>query len=351
MVTKDFALEEEYQTCLSVASLFKQFTVGVATAKDDILVNYKKEELLKNVSTHYKIQSKEHFIRKFSYRPFDDRLVYYDKDIVERAREKVMSHFLANDNLGLIVNKQIRTKHVFHHWITRDVTDLHIIETANANPYVFPLYLYLEQTQTSNQKGLHSDRTPNLNSKIVEQIAKSIKLKFVPEKATADNEFTPVDLLDYIYAVLHSPAYREKYKEFLKIDFPRVPYPTNAKEFWKLVKLGTQLRELHLLESDTVDKLITKFPATGNNEVDKPRFEEGENGLGRVYINNEQYFDKVPVVAWEFYIGGYQPAQKWLKDRKGRALSFDDILHYQKMIVALTQTGELMKEIDKVIKL
>ena len=141
------------------------------------------------------------------------------------------------------------------------------------------------------------------------------------------------------------PAYREKYKEFLKIDFPRVPYPENKETFWQLVKLGGELRTIHLLENPIVEKFITAYPVDGNNVVEKPQYKDG-----RVYINKDQYFDNVPEIAWTFYIGGYQPAQKWLKDRKGRELSVDDILHYQKIIVALAETDRIMKEIDTVVE-
>ena len=162
--------------------------------------------------------------------------------------------------------------------------------------------------------------------------------------------FAPIDILDYVYAVLHSPTYREKYKEFLKIDFPRIPYPKDKDTFWKLVKLGGEIRQIHLLESPTVEKYITQYPIDGNNVVTKPKYENGNSPAfqGRVYINDTQYFDNVPQVAWEFYIGGYQPAQKWLKDRKERTLEFDDILHYQKIIVALSETDRLMNEINKI---
>ncbi len=158
-----------------------------------------------------------------------------------------------------------------------------------------------------------------------------------------EGDFAPIDILDYIYAVLHSPTYREKYKEFLKIDFPRVPYPKDKDTFWRLVKLGGEIRQIHLLESPTVERYITQYPIDGNNVVVKPKYENG-----KVYINDTQYFDNVPEIAWNFYIGGYQPAQKWLKDRKERKLEFDDILHYQKIIVALSETDRLMKEIDKI---
>ena len=186
--------------------------------------------------------------------------------------------------------------------------------------------------------------------------------------------FYPIDILDYIYAVLHSPSYREKYKEFLKIDFPRVPYPKNSKTFYELVEYGRQLREFHLLESEQVENYITRYPIDGNNVVEKitakPRHcDEGSNLITNnetqnktasadqsvsiavtcdVYINDNQHFANVPLVAWEFYIGGYQPAQKWLKDRKGRTLTHDDIFHYQKIIVALYETSKIMRRIDSI---
>ena len=147
--------------------------------------------------------------------------------------------------------------------------------------------------------------------------------------------------MDYIYAVLHSPTHREKYKEFLKIDFPRVPYPRNEKTFWQLVALGSELRQIHLLENPVVENYITKYPIDGNNFVTKLKYENG-----KVFINDTQYFDNVPEVAWTFLIGGYQPAQKWLKDRKEKTLEFDDILHYQKIIVALIQSDKIMTKIE-----
>jgi hypothetical protein len=122
-----------------------------------------------------------------------------------------------------------------------------------------------------------------------------------------------------------------------------VPYPKDPATFWKLVALGGELRQIHLLESPEVEKFITQYPVDGNNKVEKIKYEDK-----KVFINETQYFDNVPPVAWEFYIGGYQPAQKWLKDRKGRELTFDDILHYQKIIVALTETDQIMKKIDKI---
>ena len=194
----------------------------------------------------------------------------------------------------------------------------------------------------------------SFNSKIVKKIEQSLGLSFTNEKEITDSSFAPIDILDYIYAVLHSPTYREKYKGFLKTGFPRVPIPIDKNIFWELVKLGGEIRQIHLLESAKVDDYITSYPVNGDNVITRKitktniGFEPIDDLKGRVWINDEQYFDNVPLVAWEFYIGGFQPAQKWLKDRKDRTLEFDDILHYQKIIVALTETDRLMKEIDKI---
>ena len=156
-------------------------------------------------------------------------------------------------------------------------------------------------------------------------------------------------MFDYIYGVLHCPAYRETYAEFLKIDFPRVPFPPSPEVFIAISEQGEALRRLHLMEDAAIG--ATPYPFDGQppegqgNVVDKPRYENE-----RVYINGKgtegQYFDAVPPVAWDFPIGGYQPAQKWLKDRKGRALSYDDIRHYQKIIKILADTDRIMAGID-----
>lgn len=192
----------------------------------------------------------------------------------------------------------------------------------------FPLYIYPNKTEQKKlgeeANNLFDDtdapplRKSNLDEAILQKISRGLGLGFVPEKTEGDKStFAPIDLLDYIYAVLHSPAYREKYKEFLKIDFPRVPYPTDKSTFWQLAELGGKLRQIHLLESPVVNKLITQYPQSGDNVVTKPKFTKRDGkSVGDVYINDTQYFAGVPEVAWNFYIGGYQPAQKWLKDRQ-----------------------------------
>ena len=360
------------------------------------------------------IRSFDHtkLIRPISYRPFDSRFIYYTPEMVDWDRRAVMQH-LMRDNLAICLVKVGRNADFHNYLCANDIVDKAICSSLD-NANIFPLYLYPDESQEKGgQAALPLDvrkssafpsdgqqeesgsaavphRVPNLNMEIVGKIAEGLGLTFVSEPGAAatglaeppprqpkaaatppDQEgsfsgtttpsaeaastppgtvgefktFAPIDILDYIYAVLHSPTYREKYKEFLKIDFPRVPYPKDAETFWRLVALGGELRQIHLLESPVVNKFITGYPVTGDNAVVKPEYKNGS-----VYINPEQYFSDVPETAWNFYIGGYQPAQKWLKDRKGRTLSFDDIRHYQKIIVALSETGRLMKEIDLVFQ-
>ena len=383
---KDFQSVEDYEKGFKVDELFLNNGAGVQTKRDNVFVEFDENSLgermsrllenefsenelkefnIKNSSSYRlleKIEKSEfdnNFIRDYNYRVFDSRKLYYDNDLLGRAFYKIMQHMLV-PNIGLIVCKQQSSFDFQHCFITKDITDHNSIslQTKEAS-YFFPLYLH---PVASDQQtiGPEQERVPNLNIKIVQQIAKATGLTFTPEVDTSTSlsvtdTFAPIDILDYIYAVLHSPTYRTKYKEFLKIDFPRVPYPKNTETFWKLVKLGGELRQIHLLESPKIEQPITTYPEAGTNEVEKPQFKispPGQEGcpqdgvVGQVYINSTQYFANVPQSAWEFYIGGYQPAQKWLKDRKGRTLTFEDIMHYQQIIVALTETGRLMKEID-----
>ena len=281
-----------------------------------------------------------------SYRPFDNRYTYYtgrSRGFLCMPRREVMQHFLNGENIGLVIARQCvgDWRYVF---IANKIGEFNLTGTAGrfGSGNYFPLYLYPESSNQINTDGQQL-RTPNLNRAIVDKIAESIALTFTPEKEETTGTFAPIDILDYIYSVLHSPSYREKYKEFLKIDFPRVPYPKDQQSFRQLVALGSELRQLHLLESPTVDQRLTTYPVSGDNMVGKLHYQDG-----KVYINETQYFDGVPSIAWEFYIGGYQPAQKWLKDRKGRELSFEDVRHYQRIIVALTETERIMGEIDDV---
>lgn len=369
-----------YSKGFLIPDLFPLNSLGLLTKRDDLSVDFDENSLVQKIEyflddtktteevckkfglvtkdkdkwdaniTRNNVQKSEikTQIRNFQYRPFDNRKVIYNPYFVARPNTKVLSNF-KNENTGLIICRQGQAvggdewNVIF---ICKYLVDQNIYRRGGGT--IFPLYLYPQSTgqQTIEQT---NKRTPNLNLAIVDRIAKDLGLWFAPERpdystqTEETDQFYPIDILDYIYAVLHSPTYREKYKEFLKIDFPRVPYPTNKKTFWALVELGSELRELHLLTSLKVNKYITQYPIDGTNTVGKIKYQDG-----RVFINETQYFDLVPETAWTFYIGGYQPAQKWLKDRKDRTLDIDDILHYQKMIVALTETDRIMKEIDKI---
>jgi len=394
--SKNFKEQTEYVLGFSVNEIFVLSSVGIVTARDGFTIHNSKQEVMNTIDEFVELNEEEarkrfklgkdvrdwqvnyakkdiqeHYpnkgiFTKISYRPFDDKWTFYtgkSKGFHCYPRTEVMVNFLKGENIGIDLCRQLVTDSYSHIFITNKIVDDSFVSNkTRERGYVYPLYLNPE-TITQRTFDQAKKRTPNLNAEIVNQIAKNIGLTFTDEKETNDNTFSPIDIVDYIYAVLHSPSYREKYKEFLKIDFPRVPYPKDQGTFFQLVKLGGELRQIHLMESPILDKLITKYPVSGSNEVSIVRFETydyeatlpNEKGefdypdyLGAVYINDTQYFADVPNSAWEFYIGGYQPAQKWLKDRKGRTLVFEDILHYQKIIVALAETKRLMQEIDHI---
>lgn len=268
-----------------------------------------------------------------------------------------MKH-LVKTNCALVVMRQVFHEcDTYNHILLTDkIVERRVVYSNRGAASVFPIYLYPD----SNELDTSNTRRPNLNLDLVANIAEHLGLRFIPDHEAPEAKtpagrkpkglFTPLDLLDYTYAVLHCPSYREKYKELLKIDFPRVPYPKDATSFFALAEKGARLRALHLMEAPELQKLITAYPVSGSNTVDKidwTGLEEDEpEGLGRVAINAEQYFDHVPRKAWDFWIGGYQPARKWLKDRKGRTLAAEDIFHWQRIIVALIGTAKIMEEIE-----
>ena len=172
-------------------------------------------------------------------------------------------------------------------------------------------------------------------------------LEFIEDgKGDLQGTFGPEDIFNYAYAIFHSPTYRIRYAEFLKIDFPRLPLTSDKVLFKALTEKGVELVALHLMESPVLNIPITQYPVSGSNVVEKVEYKEADQ---RVFINKEQYFEGVPAEVWNFHVGGYQVCQKWLKDRKGRMLSYDDITHYQKIVVALKETIRLMAEIDALI--
>ncbi len=327
-VPKDFKAQVNYDKGLNINELFIDNASGVKTHHDNELVAIQPF----NTDTN----------REYQYRPFDKRYINYDLSKVERPRYSLMKHFIIGSNIGLITVRQYAENIDFNHvCLTNSIADIRMTISNKGSCYVFPLYLYEDNSEQTSF--FTQNRKPNLNMDIVYVLEQHLGLTFTPEKEKSDDTFAPIDILDYVYGILHSNKYRAKYKEFLKIDFPRIPYPANAKYFFEIAELGKQLRQIHLMEVPEIKNFITSYPISGDNEVEKPEYIDG-----KVYINKIQYFDNAPAIAWNFYIGGYQPAQKWLKDRKGRILSYDEILHYQKIIVALVQTNHIMQQIDKI---
>ncbi|MDR0644089.1 MAG: hypothetical protein LBG05_04110, partial [Treponema sp.] len=278
-------------------------------------------------------------IKDIQYRPFDNRYIYYERGITSRPAYEVVKHFLAGENIAFVL---LRNMPSFENWsgvfITANMAEFGIGGSfpGNSAP-VFPLYLYPNESSLDKTE----KRRPNLNPAIVQEVASKTGLSFTEEKDDTENTFAPIDILDYIYAALYSNNYRRKYKEFLKIDFPRVPYPENAEQFHKLASIGSLLRGLHLMENVTPIMGMADFPVPGTNEIETVNYK-----AEKVYVNKQQYFENIPPEIWGYYIGGYQPAEKWLKDRKGRVLSFEDIEHYQKIITALKITIALQAQID-----
>ncbi len=334
------------------------------------------------------------------YRPFDERFTYYtgrSRGFICRPRPEVMRHMLAGGNLALITSRMTKGETFKHVQVTRIICEVICMspKTSN-NGFLFPLYLYPHSDkmfEVSPWPAGKGGRRPNLAPEFVAALADRLGLKFIPDgggggrnlkfeisnfksdtsnpKSRSSNlkseisnlrsrgAFGPEDIFHYAYAVFHSPTYRSRYAEFLKIDFPRLPLTGDKELFARLCALGAELVGLHLLEC--VPTPAASYPQPGDNVVEKPRYcatgatptrhrqDGGATSAGRVHINAEQYFDGVPPEVWEFHVGGYQVCEKWLKDRKGRCLSFDDIETYRRTTEALRQTIRLMAEIDAAI--
>jgi predicted helicase len=353
-VPKNNAGKSDYDNGVYLNDLFIVSNVGVATAADKVLIGYSREELLSSLQSakmdssqgriHERLRDKEidgSKIQPVTYRPFDDRYIYYQTGVVERSRESVMTHYIERENVGLLFSRMTKGKEFAHAFITKNISEVIFLSPlTGTNAFNAPLWLYHED----------GTRSANLQPEVLERLF--VNLKQAPE---------PEQMLDYIYAALYSPNYRKKYAEFLKTDFPRVPIPKNDAEFSRLAEIGKQLRELHLLVSPKLNQLTTTYPVVGSNIVEDVKYwphftktfwkgyenEAVVHESQTVSINKTQYFGNVSEIVWNFSIGGYQPAQKWLKDRKGRTLTNDDIEHYQKIVNALEATHRVMTEIDR----
>ena len=376
-VPRDEALYEEYEAGWLLTDIFPVNSVGIVTSRDKLAIQWTAEDMERVVAdfaareteearTFYDlgkdardwkvrlaqedVQSGNGRICPVLYRPFDRRFTYYtgkSRGFICMPRPEVMRHMLTGDNLGLISVRQVAEGLFNHVCVARSIVDFRTTLSNKGGSYFFPLYTYPLETLAAGS----TVREPNLNHGFVEAIGSAIHLDFTSDDlGNLDTAFGLEDVFNYIYAVLHSPEYRHRYADFLKSDFPRVPLPDNSALFADLGRIGKHLVSLHLMEVEGTDAHVTS-PNTENKQVEKVRYTSPKGGSpGRVSINGQQYFEGLEPEIWAFTMGGYRPAEKWLKDRKNRTLSDEDIDHYRKIIAALAETRRLMIEIDNIIK-
>jgi predicted helicase len=376
-VPQDRSLSEEYSEFSSLKEVFPVNSIGIVTARDALTIHFTHDELQKTVEEFVGLDVEEARVRfglgkdasdwsveraqkdigkmlkvsstatELLYRPFDTRFTYYtgkSGGFHCRPRQEVMRHMLKGGNLGMIVTRVTKDD-----WdcLTTDSIMGHKALAAYDINYLCPLYIYGAPDGAANGH-LFVDRRPNLSRAFLDLLARRLGLAQVPGYGLPE-EISPEDIFHYIYAIFHAKGFRERYADFLKRDFPRVPLTSDIKLFRALAGKGRELVALHLLnekEAPQIDRFVTKFRRTGTNVVEKVEYDPGTR---HVHINDKQYFEDVPAEAWGFYIGGYQVCEKWLRDRKGRKLSYDDTQHWQRVVVALTETRRLMEEIDALI--
>ena len=377
-VPRDEALTDEYEAGWRLTDILRVNSVGIVTARDKLAIQWTPDDM-RRVATDFgalpedaardryhlgrdtrdwKVSLAQADVRSqpagnapivpILYRPFDTRATYYtgqSRGFICMPRPQVMRHMLAEPNLALISTRQ--TRDPWAALATRSVIG-HKALAAYDISSLFPLYLY-PQGEDAMELGV-AERTPNLSPAFTGALADATGLRFTQDgPGDLDATFGPEDVFHYIYAVLHSPEYRRRYADFLKSDFPRVPPPGDRALFAELVGLGARLAALHLMEADGAN--APAFTVAGDNRVERVRYvEPSGDTAGRVWINGKQHFEGVSPETWALTIGGYRPAEKWLKDRKGRTLSFDDIAWYRRVCAALAETPLVMERIDKVIE-
>ncbi len=379
-VPRDDTRRVEYDAGWSIGEIFPANGVGIVSARDSLTIDINKAELWNRVRDFSSLGAEEarskyslgkdvqswkvHLaqtdvrssgpthksVQTILYRPFDVRFIYYtgkSSGFVCRPVFHVMRHLLSGPNIAICTTRSIETGRGFEHvLVTRQLVQHHTVSLKEVN-YVFPLYL---RPNDDLPPGLftHEDgRVPNLSAGFVEAVTKKLGVQFVPEgRGNLRKTIGPEDIFHYAYAVLHAPTYRTRYAESLKVGFPRLPLTSDLKLFRALAAKGAELVALHLLESPKLEDFLTDWPVKGDNVVENVQYTEKDQ---RAWINKTQYFGGVPKVVWEFHIGGYQICHKWLKDRKGRKLTYEDTQHYQKIVVALNETIRLIAGIDEVI--
>lgn len=380
---KAFDNIDEYCEGWSIKDIFPVHQNGIKTDRDDLFVDFDKKALEERIKTFYSEEglspsfreayavedssSYKILARRLStafdaanvsqclYRPFDTRWMYYSVGLTSRPAWEVMKHMVSRGNLGLVATRQITNLEFGHILCTREMMEIKLGSHDRASG-LFPIYRFSDDAKANlfdlnNSTSTHRGRRPNLAPEFVADFGARLEMSFIPDgKGDLDSTFGPEDVFDYMYAVFHAPTYRSRYAEFLKIDFPRLPLTSKPALFRALCALGSELVGLHLMERHA--PAVTGYPVAGDNTVEVVRYTEPIEGTasGRVWINREQYFENVPPEVWAFHVGGYQVCQKWLKDRKGRKLTYDDLTHYQRIVSALAETIRLMAEIDLVIE-
>ena len=379
-IPREEGLRPEYEKGHKVADIFPVNGVGVVTGRDSMTIDFDLEHLWSRVrdfaslseaearqdydlgkdARDWRVATAQADVRSpgpnkknivpILYRPFDFRTTYYtghSRGFYASPCTKVMQNMTGSRNIGLVWTRPMSPHFDFSVLATTFLVDQCAVGNKSAGAgisYMGPLYLYPTEGEMQFEGG---NRRHNLNPEFIKEASEKLGLKFVEDgRGDLEQTFGPEDILNYAYAVFHSPTYRTRYAEFLKIDFPRLPLTSDKELLKALAEKGAELVSLHLMESPALNNFITKYTIAGSNTVDKVSYDDNNQ---RVYINKERYFEGVPLEVWEFHIGGYQVCQKWLKDRKGRTLTYADLTHYQKVIVALKETIRLMAEIDELI--
>lgn len=378
-VPQDAERRTEFERAWQITEVFSENgdpAPGVVTTHDEFAIAFTQDEMREKVETLLATESEEEARRHFRlcsttqwdyvsakrelgngqwreqiipilYRPFDLRFTVFNRYVAVHRRERAMRHMLAGENLGLATARANRSSAMNHFFCTEHITEAKCAEST-IQSYLLPLYLFSEGEGVQQSLIGADEPRANISPTFIAALSKSLGLEW-RSLGGGDLKRTmgPADVFNYAYAVFYSWTYRTRYAEFLKTEFPRLPLPGARPLFAQLVKMGRQLTALHLLRDDAVDDFITGFPAKGDNAVARVRYEAETR---KVWINEDQYFDGVAKDVWDFEVGGYQVCEKWLKARKGRTLSSDDMAHYQKIVVALSATIRLMKDIDKVIE-
>lgn len=386
----DEELEDLWRQWPTINDIMPVNSVGIVTARDKLTIHYTKERLMDVVRKFAALPTEEarEFFNLSSdtrdwrvelaqndlnesrlanenavpilYRPFDTRWTYYtglSRGFLCMPRPGVMRNMLMRKNVGLIFCRQVSQPNA--PWAHCGVTTAIMESCAVSNKtkeinYLAPLYCN-PSGEGSGQGSLSVPNwQPNLDKAFIGKLEESLRLRFAPDgPGDLKETFGPEDVFHYIYSVFHSPTYRSRYDAFLRIDFPRVPPISDVGLFRCLVELGRKLAQAHLLEGGLQSKL--GFPVSADKNFVESRHPKYIASQERVYISANrgdqkgQYFEGVSPAVWEFQLGGYQPMQKWLKDRQGRALSFDDLTHYGRMAASLAETLRLAPLVDEAI--